>query len=164
MKIRSLRWSAAAKHWIAYAAVYNVWSDNMSFDAFRAVEQEMAPKLAEYRDTVMQNVRLFERIEKIYNARENSRLSPEQQRLAWDYYTDFLREGAKLTAELKAVVARINKRLADLYTKFGNNLLHDEESYALYLTKDQLDGLPESYVNAAAEAAAERRLRANTPF
>ena len=139
------------------AAVYNVWSGNMSSDAFRAVEQEMAPKLAEYRDTLMQNVRLFERIEKIYNARENSRLSPEQQRLTWDYYTDFLREGAKLTAELKAVVARINKRLADLYTKFGNNLLHDEESYALYLTKDQLDGLPESYVNAAAEAAAERK-------
>ena len=139
------------------SAVYNVWSGNMSSDAFRAVEQEMAPKLAEHRDTVMQNVRLFERIEKIYNTRENSRLTPEQQRLVWDYYTDFVREGAKLTPELKAVVAKINKRLADLYTKFGNNLLHDEESYVLYLTKDQLDGLPESYVKAAAEAAAERK-------
>jgi peptidyl-dipeptidase Dcp len=139
------------------SAVYSVWSDNMSSDAFRAVEQEMAPKLAEHRDAVMQNVRLFERIEKIYNTRESSRLTPEQQRLVWDYYTDFIREGAKLTPELKAVVAKINKRLADLYTKFGNNLLHDEESYVLYLTKDQLDGLPESYVNAAAEAAAERK-------
>ena len=138
-------------------AVYDVWSGNMSSDAFRAVEQEMAPKLAEYRDTVMQNVRLFERIEKIYNARENSGLTPEQQRLVWDYYTDFLREGAKLTPELKAAVAKINKQLADLYTKFSNNLLHDEESYVLYLTKDQLGGLPESYVKAAAEAAAERK-------
>jgi peptidyl-dipeptidase Dcp len=138
-------------------AVYNVWSDNMSSEAFRTVEQEMAPKLAEYHDTVMQNARLFERIEKIYQARENSGLSPEQQRLVWDYYTDFMREGAKLYPESKAAIAKINKQLADLYTKFSNNLLHDEESYALYLTKDQLDGLPESYVKAAAEAAAERK-------
>ncbi|MDM7995071.1 MAG: M3 family metallopeptidase [Acidobacteriota bacterium] len=137
-------------------AVYNVYSDNMSSDAFRAVEKEMAPKLAEYRDTVMQNARLFERIEKVYNARESSGLTPEQQRLVWDYYTDFVREGAKLSPEHKAAVAKINKQLADLYTKFSNNLLHDEESYALYLTKDQLGGLPESYVKAAAEAAAER--------
>jgi peptidyl-dipeptidase Dcp len=138
-------------------AVYSVWSNNLSSDSFRAVEKEMAPKLAEHRDAVMQNVRLFERIEKIYNARESSGLTPEQQRLVWDYYTDFLREGAKLTPERKAVVAKINKQLADLYTKFSNNLLHDEESYALYLTKDQLDGLPESYVKAAASAAAERK-------
>ncbi len=137
-------------------AVYNVYSDNLSSDAFRAVEKEMAPKLAEYRDTVMQNARLFERIEKVYNARESSGLTPEQQRLVWDYYTDFVREGAKLSPEHKAAVAKINKQLADLYTKFSNNLLHDEESYALYLTKDQLGGLPESYVKAAAEAAAER--------
>jgi peptidyl-dipeptidase Dcp len=138
-------------------AVYKVWTENMSSDAFRVVEQEMAPKLAGYHDTVMQNVRLFERIEKIYNARESSGLTPEQQRLVWDYYTNFLREGAKLTPEHKAAVAKINKQLADLYTKFSNNLLHDEESYALYLTKDQLDGLPESYVKAAAEAASDRK-------
>lgn len=138
------------------ATVYNVWSDNVSSDAFRAVEQEMAPKLAEHRDKVMQNARLFERIEKVYNTRESSGLSPEQQRLVWDYYTDFLRDGAKLTPERKAAVAGINKQLADLYTKFSNNLLHDEESYALYLTGDQLGGLPDSYVKAAAEAAADR--------
>jgi peptidyl-dipeptidase Dcp len=138
-------------------AVYNVWSDNMSSDGFRTVEQEMAPKLAEYRDKIKQNVRLFERMEKVYNARESSGLSPEQQRLVWDYYTEFLRDGAKLNPESKAAVAKINKQLADLYTKFGNDLLHDEESYALYLTKDQLDGLPESYVKGAAEEATARK-------
>ncbi len=137
-------------------AVYGVWSGNMSSDAFRAVEQEMAPKLAEFRNKVMQNARLFERIQKIYNARESAGLSPEQQRLVWDYYTDFLREGANLTPEQKQAVGRINRQLADLYTRFSNNLLHDEESYALYLTKDQLGGLPGSYVSAMAEAAAER--------
>ncbi len=138
------------------AAVFSVWSGNMSSDAFRSVEREMAPKLAEFRDKVMQNARLFERIEKVYSARQSSGLSSEQQRLAWDYYTDFIREGAKLAAEQKAAVASINKRLADLYTEFRNNLLHDEESYALYLTQEQLGGLPESQVKAMAEAAAQR--------
>ncbi len=137
-------------------AVYGVWSAGMSSEEFRAVEQEMAPKLAEHRDRVLQNSALCARIEKVYAARESSGLTPEQERLVWDYYTDFLREGAKLAPEPKAAVTKINKRLADLYTKFSNNLLHDEESYALYLEKGQLDGLPESYVNAAAEAAAQR--------
>ncbi len=137
-------------------AVYNVWSDTMSSDAFRAVEMEMAPKLAEHRDAIMQNLRLFIRIEKIYQARESAGLSPEQQRLVWDYYTNFLREGAKLNLEQKAAVAAINKKLANLYTKFSNNLLHDEESYVLYLTKDQLGGLPGSQVQAMAEAATQR--------
>ncbi len=136
--------------------VFGVWSTSMSSDEFRAVEEEMAPKLAEFRDKVMQNPRLFERIEKVYQARETSGLDDEQQRLVWDYYTDFVREGAKLTPEEKTRVAEINRELADLYTKFSNNLLHDEEGCALYLEADQLGGLPESYVQAAAQAAADR--------
>jgi hypothetical protein len=136
--------------------VYHVWANTMSSDGFRAIEREMAPKLAEFRDTVMQNARLFERIEKVYSARENTRLSPEQKRLVWDYYTDFVREGAKLSPEQKAKVAAINKRLANLYTQFRNNLLHDEENYVLYLTQDQVGGIPQSQVKAMAEAAAQR--------
>ena len=137
-------------------AIYRVWVSTMSSDAFRAVEREMAPRLAEHRDKIRQNSRLFARIEKIYDARESSRFSPEQKRLVWDYYTDFVREGAKLTPDQKAAVARVNQKLADLYTRFSNNLLHDEESYALFLTKDQLGGLPDSQVKAMAEAAAQR--------
>lgn len=136
--------------------VYGVWSSTMSSDEFRAVEEEMAPKLAEFRDKVMQNPRLFERIEKVYQARQSSGLDEDQQRLVWDYYTDFVREGARLTAQQKTRVAEINRELADLYTRFSNNLLHDEEGYALYLTAGQLGGLPESFVQAAAQAAAER--------
>ena len=138
------------------AAVYDVWSGTMSSDGFRTVEQEMEPKLAEFRDKILQNSRLFARIEKVYNSRQSAGLTPEQQRLVWDYYTDFLRTGAKLTSDQKAAVAKINKRLAELYTKFSSNLLHDEESYVLYLAQDQLGGLPESVVKAMAEAAAQR--------
>ena len=138
------------------APVYGVWSSNMSSDKFRAVEQEMEPKLAEFRDKILQNDRLFARIEKVYNSRQNAGLTPEQQRLVWDWYTNFVRAGAKLNPDQKAAIARINKQLAELYTKFSNNLLHDEENYALYLTKDQLGGLPESLVQGMGEAASQR--------
>lgn len=138
------------------SAVYGVWSGSMSSDEFRPVQMEMAPKLAAYRDKIVQNAALFKRIEAVYQSPEKAKLRPEQQRLVWDFYTDFVRAGAKLTEEQKKKVAEINQKLAGLYTKFSNNLLHDEEEYVLYLKKDQLGGLPEQYIAAAAEAAASR--------
>jgi peptidyl-dipeptidase Dcp len=138
------------------AAVYGVWASTMSTDEFRAVESELEPKLAAMQDKINQNAALFARIKAVYESPERDQLTPEQQRLVWDYYTDFVRAGANLSDEAKARVAEINQRLATLYTDFSNNLLHDEESYALYLKQDQLGGLPESFVAAAAAAAAER--------
>lgn len=137
-------------------AVYRVWSGNMSSPEFRPVEAEMAPKLAAHRDRVFQNTALFARIEAIYQSPDKAKLTPEQQRLVWDHYTDFVRAGAKLSPGQKQKIAEINKRLATLYTKFSNNLLHDEEHYVLYLKKDQLGGLPAEFIAAAAEAASER--------
>ena len=136
-------------------AIYGVWASTMASDEFRLVQAEMEPKLAAFYDKITQNAALFKRIETIYNSNEKT-LTAEQRRLAWDYYTSFVRAGAKLSPEQKKRVAEINQRLATLYTKFSNNLLHDEESYVLYLTKDQLGGLPQSFVGAAAAAAKQQ--------
>lgn len=137
--------------------IYDVWSNNMSTAEFQPVERVMEPKLSAYRDNILQNAALFSRIEAVYQSPEKAKLNPEQQRLVWDIYTDFVRAGAKLTDEQKKRIAEINQRLATLYNNFSNNLLHDEESYALYLTKDQLGGLPQSLIDSAAEAAKERK-------
>ena len=126
----------------------------MSSDEFRPVQAEMEPKLAAYRDKLLQNGPLFRRIEAVYQ--NAAKLNPEQQRLTWDVYTDFVRAGAKLTDEKKKRIAEINQRLAALYDKFSNNLLHDEENYVLYLKKDQLGGLAPSFVASAAAAAKQR--------
>jgi len=66
------------------------------------------------------------------------------------------RNGATLNTEDKARYAAINKRLSELHTTFSNNVLNDEESYVTYLTKDQLGGLPESFIKSSASAAKER--------
>lgn len=137
-------------------AIYGVFSSTMATPDFQKVEREMAPKLAAHADRIVQNEKLFERIRKIYENRAS--LQPEQQRLAWLYYTGFVRSGAALDAAKKARLAEINQRLAELSTQFGQNVLGDETEQALFLKAEELDGLPE-WLRASAQAAAEARGR-----
>jgi peptidyl-dipeptidase Dcp len=137
--------------------VFGVWSSTMNTPEFQAVEREMAPKLAAFSDRIFQNEELFARIAKVYETRESSDLTPEQQRLVWLDYTNFVRAGARLDADAKKRLSEINQRLAGLYTQFGQNLLGDEEHYVLVLEGEaDLAGLPESLRSAAAAAAASR--------
>src|ERR1700752_2549951 len=100
----------------------------MSSDAFKLVERTMAPRLAAFRDRIVQNEALFARIAAVYEARHEAGLAPEQVRLAWNRYTDFVRAGAKLGAAAKKRLAAVNERLASLYTQFSQNVLADEET------------------------------------
>ncbi|MBX3261226.1 MAG: M3 family metallopeptidase [Labilithrix sp.] len=137
--------------------VYGVWSSTMNDDAFKAVESEMAPKLAAFEDEIVQNEKLFRRIEAVYEARGASKLTPEQQRLTWRRWNTLVRAGAKVDAEGKKRLTEINQRLASLYTTFSQNVLGDEEAYALILEDEaDLAGLPDS-VKSGAAAAAEAR-------
>jgi peptidyl-dipeptidase Dcp len=137
------------------ATHYGIWGSTLSSPEFQAVETEMDPKLAAFSDEVTQNAALFARIEAVYNSPEKSKLTPEQQRLTWLTYTNFVRAGAKLDEAGKKRMGEINQRLATLYTSFSQNLLHDEENYATVLESEKdLAGLPDS-VRAGAAAAAE---------
>jgi len=135
---------------------YGIWSSNLSSPEFRAIQAEMSPKLAEFRTKIIQNAALFDRIRSVYESDDAKTLRPDQQRLLQLVYDRFARNGATLTGEAKQRYAEINQRLAELYTQFSNNVLADEEGYVTYLSEDQLSGLPESFVRAAAAAAAER--------
>ena len=142
--------------------IYDVWSSNMSTSDFQEAERVLEPKLSAYRDKIQQNSALFARIEAVWLSPAKAKLTPEQQRLVWDYYTDFVRAGAKLSAAQKQRISEINQRLAALYTQFSNNLLHDEEDYVLFLNADQLGGLPKSLIDAAA-GCARRKQPGSTP-
>ncbi|NHZ72842.1 MAG: M3 family peptidase, partial [Nitrospirae bacterium] len=135
---------------------YRIWSANLSSPEFREIQQEMAPKLAEFRSKITQNEALFDRIKAVYEGDAMDSLRPDQQRLVWLVYDGFARNGATLEGEAKERYAAINQRLAELHTKFSNNVLADEEGYVTYLAMDQLSGLPDSLVKAAAAAATER--------
>ncbi|MBD0288503.1 MAG: M3 family peptidase, partial [Flavisolibacter sp.] len=131
--------------------VYGIWSSTMNTPDFQTVEREMAPRLAAFSDQITQNEPLFRRIEAVYTAPEKARLTPEQQRLAWLYYNNFVRAGAKLDTAAKARLSQINQQLAGLYTRFSQNVLADENNEYLVLKNEKdLAGLPQSVRDAAA--------------
>ena len=136
---------------------WGIWGGNMSTPEFRAVQQEMSPVLAAFNDKINQNPALFKRVEAVYNSPAKAKLTPEQQRVTWLYYTNFVRQGAKLDAAAKTRIGEINKRLASLFSTFSNNLLADEETY-IELTEADLAGLPDSLKAGAAASAKDRGL------
>ena len=134
--------------------IYGIWGGTMNDPEFQTIEREMAPKLAAFFDEVTQNEKLFKRIETVYQSPDKAKLSPEQQRLTWRRYTNFVREGAKLDAASKKHLSDLNQHLASLYTSFSQNVLADEESYTVTLENEaDLAGLPESLRSGAAKAA-----------
>jgi peptidyl-dipeptidase Dcp len=138
-------------------AIYGVWSSTLNDEPMQAVERSMAPKLAAFSDRITQNEKLFARIAAVYEARDAAGLTPEQRRLVWLTYTDFVRSGARLDAAAKQRLSQINQQLAGLYTRFSQNVLAEEDQQMLLLADEaELAGLPES-ARAAAAAAAESR-------
>ncbi|HMB59759.1 MAG TPA: M3 family metallopeptidase, partial [Xanthomonadales bacterium] len=135
--------------------VWGIYSSNLSTPEFREVEQEMAPKLAEYYSAINQNTRLFERVRAIYEGEEFAQLRSDQQRLVWQIYDGFASNGATLEGVEKERYAAINQQLAELQTQFSSRVLADEEGYVTLLNEDQLGGLPDSVIAAAAQAAAD---------
>ncbi|WP_082210571.1 M3 family metallopeptidase [Flavobacterium sp. ABG] len=141
------------------STVYGIYRSNISSPEFNVVDTEMSPKFSEFTDKINQNKKLFERIEALYNSKESKKLTSEQQRLIWLYYTDFVREGAKLNNADKEKVAKINKELATLFTRFNQNLLAEENNqYVALKTEADFDGLPAEEKNAAIAEAKERKL------
>ncbi|MGL2965671.1 M3 family metallopeptidase [Flavobacterium sp. XGLA_31] len=140
-------------------AVFDIYGSNLSTPEFAPIESEMTPKFSELSSKIYQNEKLFARIAAVYNSPEKKKLTAEQQRVAWYYYSNFVREGAKADAKSKARIAQINQELAGLFTKFSQNQLADESNYYLELkTAADFDGLPEELKNAAISDAKERKL------
>lgn len=135
-------------------SIYYVWTSNMSSPEMDSIQNILEPRFAAFQDSVIQNSALFARIEKLYQSKDSLNLNPEQQRLLWRYYTTFTLAGAKLDPAAKERVAAINQKLASLFAQFSQHLLADETKKYLEISdaKD-LEGLSESYIQSAVEAA-----------
>jgi peptidyl-dipeptidase Dcp len=123
----------------------------------QAVEREMSPRLATHHNAILQNAELFARVDGLHQRRAELGLSAEQLRLLERFHLDFVFAGAKLPAASRARLGEIVERLAQLHTRFSQNVLADESGWCLWLTDERdLAGLPESARSAAKAAAIER--------
>lgn len=131
-----------------------------SNEARRAIAREMSPRLAAHRDTIALNPRLFARIESLYEQRQALDLDPESLRLLERYHRDFVRAGARLTEAKQQKLRALNAELADLTTRFSQNVLAEVNDAALILDHEhELAGLDAGSILAAAEEAHERGLQ-----
>ncbi len=126
-------------------------------DARKAIQARYAPKLAAHRDAVTLNPKLFARIEKLYDTRDGLGLDAQAVRLIERYHTDFVRAGAKLSDADKTRLKQINGELATLGTRFSQNVLAEVNDSAVVVdTREELAGLTEAQIDAAAAAAKAR--------
>ena len=127
-------------------------SDNS--DAMTEVENYAVPLLTELNGYICMNDTLFARIRKLYDTKESLSLTEEQAIVLENYYNAFVRGGALLNEEDKAKLLQINTELGLAGIEFGKNLLADNKAFKLVITnKEDLSGLPQSSIDAAADAA-----------
>jgi len=134
-------------------------------DELQSISKEVAPLRAKHNDDINLNEELFARIEQIYEKKEGLGLTGEQDTVLENYYLRFIRSGAKLNDQDKEKLRDINEELSNLYVKFRQNHLNQTNAIALVIDKDEnLAGLPDGVVQAAAEMAKARDMEGKWVF
>ncbi len=129
------------------------------------IAKEAAPMLSAMNDDILLNEVLFRRVKAVWEKRTDSGLDPDQRRLTEETYAQFVRGGANLDEAGKGRLREINKELSLVGLKFGDNVLKDTTAYRLVIErKEDLAGLPEGVLSAAADAARAAKLDGNWSF
>ncbi len=140
--------------------VSNVFSCLMSANTnpqMEALAQKLSPILTKHENDVTLNPKLFARVKAVYE--HHRELTPEEQMLLDKEYDGFVRSGALLDEAGKEQLRKLTEEASVLALKFSQNLLKENKAFTLHITdKAQLDGLPETAVDAAAQAAKDRGL------
>jgi peptidyl-dipeptidase Dcp len=147
---------AAGKTLDRISPVFFVLASAHSSDEIRALQSEIAPRLAAHRSAIFTRKELFERVEAVFQS-DQSHLTDEQRRLLQETRSTFVRAGAALDDAARKQILELDEQLAVLQTRFGQNVLKDSNEFELILeTTEELAGLPESVRQSAAKEAEER--------
>lgn len=128
----------------------------LSDDELMDISLRVSGKLSKHSTDISLNEGLWKRIKTVYDMRDKLNLDAEDSMLLTTTYDSFARSGAELKGEKRDEYRRLSAHLSDLTTKFGQNVLKELNTYEIWLTADDLSGLPESSVEAAALAAKEK--------
>jgi peptidyl-dipeptidase Dcp len=137
-------------------AAFHALAASHTSPEIQAVQRETAGPLAAHDSAVMMHAGLFARLAAVHAARHGLALAPESLRLVERLHFAFVRSGAQLGPDRQPRYAQIMERLAQLTTRFAQNVLADEAAFQLELTDAELDGLP-PFVRASARQAASDR-------
>ncbi len=137
---------------------YNLMEAHTS-DEMQAIAEQIAPMMTEYSMYVSLNEDLFKRVKAVYDKKDELGLEADQMTLLDDNYKSFVRGGANLSAEDKALYSKWSEELSLASLAFGKNVLAATNAYTLHITDStQLAGLPGYVKTMGAETAAEKGL------
>jgi peptidyl-dipeptidase Dcp len=123
-------------------------------DSLQNIEVEISPELSAFQDEIRLNPNLFERVKSVYENQSKFNLNDEQKFLLENLYKGFIRNGANLGKKDQDTLKVLNQKLSVLTVKFSQNVLSETNTYKLFVTKkEDLRGLPETVVSAAADEA-----------
>jgi peptidyl-dipeptidase Dcp len=125
-------------------------------DELEAIAERVMPRLSEHSNNISLNEKLFARIKQVYEETDKEALTPEERMLLQNTYNGFIRSGANLAPDQKERFRQISAELSVLTLKFSQNNLKETNRYELLLTPEQTDGLPQSALDAYAQAAKEK--------
>ncbi len=125
-------------------------------DALMDVSNRMAPLLSEHFNSITLNPQLWQRVKYVHDHFDTARHDVEDQMLMRETYDGFVRSGANLQGDDRDRYRQLSKRLSELTLKFDQNALKETPRYELWLTADDIAGLPESALDAAKQAARDK--------
>ncbi|WP_420551468.1 M3 family metallopeptidase [Tenacibaculum aiptasiae] len=122
--------------------------------AIQEIAKDISPWLSEFKNDMILNETLFNRVKIIYNQKDSLELTPEQTMLLEKQYKGFSRNGANLNEEEKTELRKLDAELAKLSLQFGENVLAETNAFEMHLLNEEdVKGLPESAKEAAKELA-----------
>ena len=127
-----------------------------SDDEMMEISMRVTPKLSDYSTSIILNQDLWKRVKAVYDGRDALKLTPEQQTLLQKTYDSFALSGANLEGTDREEYRKLSSELSELTTKFGQNVLKELNTYEIWLTADDLAGLPEGIVAEAAQLAEQK--------
>ena len=129
-------------------------SSGSATDETRALQKEMSPIFSAHSDDIYLNPTLFAKVKSVYDNKEKFNLTKEENTVLQNIYDRFVDGGALLNDEQKAELRKLNTELSMLQLQFGQNLTHEtNKTFVTVETVEELDGLPQANIDAAAKMA-----------
>ena len=123
-------------------------------DELQKIAQDISPILTEFGNDITLNEALFKKVKHVYDNKDRFNLNTEQSTLLDKKYKSFSRNGANLSEDKKQQLRAIDKQLASLKLKFGENILAETNAFEMLITNEaDLSGLPEGAIEAAKQLA-----------
>ncbi|PAX60301.1 M3 family metallopeptidase [Brunnivagina elsteri] len=123
-------------------------------DELRKAYETVQPLVVQFSNKLSQSQPIYNAFKSLRNSNNWSKLEPAQQRIVDSAIRDAELSGVGLQGEAKERFNAIQMELAELSTKFSNNVLDATKAFTLKLTsKEEIAGLPPSLLSLAAQIA-----------